>query len=144
MRCSTPSAPSNMFDALTPFVPLTRWFEDAFQPTGTERMLAPPLDVAETEHGFRVTTELPGLSKADVTIQFENGVLTISGEKKQEEKTEGVDWHRVERRFGSFRRSVSLPRGATGENAKASFENGVLTVEIPKREEVKPRSIQIS
>ena len=142
MRCSTAGiAPTGTLDA---FVPLSRWFDDVFQAQGAERMLAPALDVAETEHGFTVTTELPGLSKADVSIQFENGELTISGEKKQGEAVDGVNWHRVERRYGAFRRSVSLPRGAAGENAKATFENGLLTVDIPKREEVKPRSIQIA
>ena len=145
MRCSTTGvAPANAYDTYTPFAPLSRWFDDVFQAQATERMLTPALDVAESEHGFVVTTELPGLAKADVTIQFENGVLTISGEKKQAEATEGTNWHRVERRYGAFRRSVQLPRGAAGENAKASFENGLLTIDIPKREETKPRSIQIA
>jgi HSP20 family protein len=142
MRCSpTGIAPAHVLDA---FMPFSRWFDEAAQNAAGERMLAPPLDVAENEHGFTVTTELPGLAKADVQIQFENGVLTISGEKKQAEETSGATWHRVERRYGAFHRSITLPRGAAGESAKATFENGLLTVAIPKREELKPRSIQIS
>ena len=148
MRCSTAGiAPSNVFETTTPF---SRWFDEVLQFTANEpgaanaRMLAPALDVAENEHGFTVTAELPGLAKSEVQIQFENGVLTISGEKKQAAATDGVNWHRVERRYGAFHRSVSLPRGAGGENAKATFENGLLTVDIPKREELKARSIQIS
>lgn len=123
--------------------PFGRWFDDFFEGAGGDRLLAPALDVAETEHGFVVTTELPGLSKADVSIQLENGVLSISGEKKPAETKEGTHWHRVERRYGAFQRAVTLPRGAAGEHAKATFENGLLTIQIPKREEVKPRSIQI-
>lgn len=142
MRCTpTGMTPAAAFEAMSPF---SRWFDDVFQASAQERMLAPALDVAEDEHAFTITTELPGLTKADVQIQFENGVLTISGEKKQSSSSEGASWHRVERRFGAFHRAVTLPRGAAGENAKATFENGVLTVAIPKREELKPRSIQIS
>lgn len=142
MRCSTSApVPANFLESFTPF---SRWFDEVVQGAANERMLAPPLDVAENEQGFTVTTELPGLAKADVQIHFENGVLTISGEKKQAEETSGGTWHRVERRYGAFHRSVTLPRGAAGESAKATFENGLLTVAIPKREELKPRSIQIS
>jgi len=126
--------------------PLARWFDDFFDgdAPASDRMLTPAIDVSENEHAFVVTTELPGLAKTDVQIAFENGVLSISGEKKQSETKEGVNWHRVERRYGAFRRSVTLPRGAAGENAKATFADGLLTIEIPKREEIKPRTIQIS
>jgi len=126
--------------------PISRWFDDFFDgdAPAADRMLVPAIDVAENEHAFVVTTELPGLAKTDVQIAFENGVLSISGEKKQSETKEGVNWHRVERRYGAFRRSVTLPRGAAGESAKASFADGLLTIEVPKREEIKPRTIQIS
>jgi HSP20 family protein len=126
--------------------PLARWFDDVFDGDAAagDRMLVPAIDVSENEHAFVVTTELPGLAKTDVQIAFENGVLSISGEKKQSDTKEGVNWHRVERRYGAFRRSVTLPRGAAGENAKATFADGLLTIEVPKREEIKPRTIQIS
>lgn len=143
MRCSTAGiAPSNGIESFAPF---SRWFDEVLrQAPATERTLAPALDVAESEHGFTITAELPGLAKADVQIRFEDGVLTISGEKKQPATTDGVNWHRVERAYGSFHRAISLPRGAAGENAKATFESGLLTIDVPKREELKPRAIQIS
>ena len=81
--------------------PLARWFDDVFDGTVSDRMLTPPLDVSETEQGFVVTAELPGLGKSDVSIQLENDVLSVSGEKKHAEATEGVHWHRVERRYGN-------------------------------------------
>lgn len=147
MRNPTDLARANPYAAPAFFAaPIARWFDDFFdgETPATDRMLVPAIDVAETEHAFVVTTELPGLAKSDVQIAFENGVLSITGEKKQSETKEGVNWHRVERRYGAFRRSVTLPRGAAGEQAKATFADGLLTIEVPKRDEIKPRTIQIS
>jgi HSP20 family protein len=110
---------------------------------GADRLIAPALDITEDEHAFVVSAELPGLKKEDVQIQFENGVLSISGEKKQESETTEKNWHRMERRFGAFYRSITLPAGVDVEKVEATFTDGVLSVRIPKREEVKPKAIKI-
>jgi HSP20 family protein len=127
--------------------PLGRFFDDVLgrRTEDGERRLAPALDITEDEHAYSVTTELPGLKKDDVTIQFENDVLTISGEKRVEKEVEGKDrsWHRMERRYGSFLRTVSLPNTVALDKADAKFEDGVLTITLPKREDVKPKTLQI-
>ena len=143
-------APKDVFEGMSPFgLTFGRLFDDMLGRTGPraedgERVLTPMLDIVEDEHAFVVTAELPGLSKEDVQIQLENGVLSISGEKKQVLETKGQSWHRAERRYGTFYRAVSLPRGVAGEGTEAKFEGGVLTVRVPKREDVKPKAIKIS
>jgi HSP20 family protein len=109
------------------------------------RLLAPALDITEDDQAYTVTTELPGLKKEDVKIQVEDGTLTISGEKRAEKETDGKDrsWHRMERRYGSFLRTVSLPTAVAVESADAKFEDGVLTITLPKREDVKPKTLKI-
>ena len=88
--------------------------------------------------------ELPGLAKEDVAVTIENGVLSISGEKKAEKEQKGRTYHRVERFYGSVHRAISLPQGVDASRAAARFENGVLTIELPKTEDVKPRTLKIS
>ncbi len=146
MNSQTPLARKEVLDSMSPYgLTFGRWFDDMLGRTQEDggRLLTPALDITEDEHAFHVMTELPGLCKDDVQIQFENGVLTISGEKKQESETSGKSWHRMERRYGAFHRAITLPRGAAMETADATFENGVLTITIPKREDVKPRTIKI-
>ncbi|MBI3269282.1 MAG: Hsp20/alpha crystallin family protein [Planctomycetes bacterium] len=103
----------------------------------------PALDVFEGKDALHVQIELPGMDQKDLALTFHDGVLTIRGEKKQEWQTEGHEVHRVERRYGSFARSLSLPATVDPAQAAASFKNGVLTILLPKREEAKPREIQI-
>lgn len=79
-----------------------------------------------------IHAELPGVKKEDIHLELQGGVLTISGEKKQEKKEENEKWHRVERFYGSFQRKMTVPEGVTEENIKAKFNNGVLEVEFPK------------
>ena len=146
MNAQTPLARKEVLESMNPYgLTFGRWFDDMLGRTQEDsgRLLSPALDITEDEHAFHVMTELPGLGKDDVQIQFENGVLTISGEKKQESETSGKSWHRMERRYGAFHRAITLPRGAAMETADAKFENGVLTITIPKREDVKPRTIKI-
>lgn len=134
------------FEGMSPYgLTFGRWFDDMLGRTQEDggQLLTPALDITEDENEFRVTTELPGLTKDDVQIQLENGVLAISGEKKQESESKGKSWHRMERRYGAFFRSITLPRGAALETADAKFENGILVIRIPKREDVKPRTIKI-
>ena len=105
----------------------------------------PVVDVREDKDELSLQAELPGLRSEDVRVNVENGVLTISGEKKQEieECQEGSDYHLVERRYGRFERSFTLPRSVDAEKVKAEFANGVLTVTLPKAEAAKPRRIEV-
>jgi HSP20 family protein len=105
----------------------------------------PAVDVHETKDELVLQAELPGLNPEDVELNVENGVLTISGEKKQErsEGEEGSDYHLVERRYGRFERRFSLPRSVDPERVKAEFANGMLNISLPKAEAAKPRRIPI-
>ncbi|MGB5400706.1 MAG: Hsp20/alpha crystallin family protein, partial [Thermoanaerobaculia bacterium] len=103
----------------------------------------PPVDVQETEDAYVFTAELPGMSKDDVSITLEDNLLTLSGERSLKEKEEGENFHRVERAYGSFSRSFSLPSQVDSSKVEASFKDGLLTVEIAKAEQAKPRKIEI-
>jgi HSP20 family protein len=93
---------------------------------------SPSCDVKETDNSYIIHAELPGVQKEDIKVELQDGMLTISGEKKHEKKEENEKWHMVERSFGKFQRSMAVPEGVTEENIKASFDNGVLQVEFPK------------
>lgn len=108
----------------------------------TSRWL-PNMDVQEDRDRFTISMELPGLSKDDVSLTVREGVLTIEGERKQEDEKEGVNYHRVERRYGKFLRSFQLPVRVQEDKIEAVFKEGVLTVQIPKAEEVKPKQIAV-
>ena len=134
---------------LTPFgrlledwMTFPRW-PDAFGNGEIDRMLKPALDVSETEGAYQVHAELPGVAKEDVTITLENNTLSISGEKKREEEQKGKGWHRVERSYGSFQRSIALPKGVDADKAEATFKDGVLTLHIPKSEKAKPKTLKV-
>ncbi|HEV3474184.1 MAG TPA: Hsp20/alpha crystallin family protein [Actinomycetota bacterium] len=103
----------------------------------------PALDVYESPDRFVITVELPGVTPDQVDISVENSTLTVRGERKFYDNMAERDFHRIERRFGSFGRSVSLPQVADAERIEASFDAGVLRIEVPKREEAKPRKIQV-
>lgn len=104
----------------------------------------PAVDISETDDEYVFTAELPGMSKDDVTVEVENGVLTIRGEKHSERKSEKNEKRRyVERRYGSFSRSFTLPSDAKDDAVKASYEGGVLTIEVGRSEDKKPRVISI-
>ncbi len=104
---------------------------------------APALDINETKDGYVVTVELPGTSKDDISIECQDNLLTVRGQKKSErERHEGEHVHYTERTFGSFSRTIRLPADSVGD-AKASFRDGVLTIQIPKAEERKPRVVAI-
>jgi HSP20 family protein len=111
---------------------------------GALRRWMPAMDLVETDDHFVLRADLPGLSEDDVKIEFEDGTLTVSGERKSahESKTDG--YYRIERAFGSFSRSLTLPQGVDPEAVTAGFDRGVLEVRIPKPEERKPRRIEIS
>jgi HSP20 family protein len=111
---------------------------------GGSLMRAPDTDVIETEREIRVVTEMPGLKRDSIEVDVENNVLTIRGEKR-EERTEGEAgrFHLAERRYGTFARSFVLPRDVDPEQINAEFQDGVLTIAIPKSERVRRRRIQV-
>lgn len=104
----------------------------------------PPVDIEETANGLRVTAEVPGMRKEDIHVEFENGLLTIRGERNREKKTEEKNFHRVERSYGTFVRSFRLPASIDAEQISANYSDGVLTLEMPKSETAKARRIEIS
>jgi HSP20 family protein len=103
----------------------------------------PALDIRETEDRFEVTVDLPGMSSDDVEVMFEDGTLTIRGRRELSRDQDEGQYHRIERSYGSFARSVRLPRVADPERIEASFDDGVLSVQVPKREEAKARTIEV-
>jgi HSP20 family protein len=115
--------------------------------SGREDMLhgewIPKVDIFENRENLVIEAELPGISRNDFELSFENNVITLSGERKFEKKSEGDNYHRVERSYGSFTRSFTLPQTVTAEGAKAEFNNGILFVTLPKREETKARKIEV-
>ena len=104
---------------------------------------SPQVDIFENQNEIVLEAELAGMKPEDVDISIENNVLTLHGERKFEKKDEGDNFHRVERAYGSFTRSFTLPPTVQSENANAEFENGVLRLTLAKREEAKPRRIEI-
>ncbi len=104
---------------------------------------APAVDIHDTGEGFVVTADLPGVKKEDIVIDLKDGTLTIKGEKKFEEKVPKENYIRIERSYGRFVRSFSLPNNVDAEKIKATFNNGILDLQIPKKEEAKPKQITI-
>jgi HSP20 family protein len=104
----------------------------------------PPVDIFENEnHEIVLKAELPGIKREDIDIRVENNLLTIRGERKREHETKDEAYHRVERTYGAFSRSFSLPSSVDTEHVNADFKDGVLTVTLPAREEAKPRQVQV-
>ena len=110
-----------------------------------ERMWLPAVDVHETKDEFMLTLDIPGVTEKDVHISITGDLLTVKGERRFEREGEGDGntYHRVERLYGKFERSVQLPTMVQTDKVKASYRDGVLTVKLPKAEEVKPREIKI-
>ena len=104
---------------------------------------APALDISERKDAYLVTVELPGVEADDLEITLEDGLLTIQGERHFAHDSSEQQFHRVERRYGAFRRSITLPAQVQAEQIEASFENGVLQIVVPKMEEAKPKRIQV-
>jgi HSP20 family protein len=104
----------------------------------------PAVDIFDAADAIVLKAELPGLTPDDIDIEIDDNVLTLKGERRFEEKVEEGRYYRVERAYGSFQRSVSLPQGVKPDEIKATFEHGVLTVRVPKAEEVKPRKIAVA
>ncbi len=103
----------------------------------------PPVNVYEDEHNITLTAELPGVEEKDIDVSLENNVLTITGERKLENEEKKENFHRIERSYGRFTRSFTLPPTVDTENVNAEFNNGVLKISLDKREEAKPKQIKI-
>ena len=103
----------------------------------------PTVDVSETENEIFVEAELPGMKREDVNVSLENNILTIKGERKKEEKKKEGKYHSTERYYGSFYRALDLPTYVDEKNIQAKFKDGVLEVIMPKKEEAKPKQIEI-
>ena len=110
---------------------------------GAVRRRVPSMDLAETETHFVLRADLPGLSEEDVSIELDDNVLTVAGERKSEHEEKQEGYYRVERSFGQFRRSLTLPEGVDAEGIAATFDKGVLEIRVPKPEERKPRKVAI-
>ncbi len=105
--------------------------------------LTPAVNIEENENEYIITAELPGVKKSDVKITFEDGALSISGEKKVENEDKKDNFHRIERRYGMFSRSFAIPTSIVVDKIDASFKDGVLKVVLPKAEEAKPKQIEV-
>lgn len=110
---------------------------------GESRLFAPRINIAETDQAYEVTVDLPGMKPDDFNIEFKEGQLWISGEKKQECEEKGKSYHRVERHYGQFRRVITLGTDVDAENVDATYRDGVLTLQVPKVAAVQPRRINV-
>jgi HSP20 family protein len=104
---------------------------------------APMVDIAETDEEFLIKAEIPEVKKEDVKVSIENGVLAIRGERKQEKEEQGKRYHRVERYYGSFLRTFTVPDNVEESRVKAEFKDGVLNLHLPKSEKAKPKAIDV-
>lgn len=116
------------------------FFEDPFRPLSMRKWLdddrgfSPRMDVSESDKEICIRADMPGMDEKDIHLSLENNTLTISGEKRVEKEEKGLTYHRMERSYGSFSRSIGLPEGVDFDRIDAKFKNGVLTVNIPKPE----------
>ena len=137
--------PTSAYATREPFARLLdTFFNDLQGEEVSNRGWVPPVDIQETTEGYKLHAELPGLTKDDINITLENNVLRLSGERKLEKDVKKETFHRVERTYGAFSRAFALPQQVNAEGVQAAFENGVLTITVPKAEQAKPRKIAIS
>lgn len=125
---------------------LNQTFSQAFGSEGQElssRSWAPAVDIYEDDQHLVIKAELPGVDPKDVEVRVENHTLFLKGERKFEKETNEGNYHRVERSYGSFSRSFTLPNSVNTEGAQAEYKDGLLTLKLAKREEAKPRTIKI-
>jgi len=109
-----------------------------------DQEISPRINVEENDNEWVISAELPGVLKEDVNVNFQDNVLSISGEKKIEDKDESKNYHRFERSSGKFNRSLKVNTSVVAEKIKADYKDGILTITLPKAEEAKPKSIDIS
>jgi HSP20 family protein len=110
----------------------------------TQGSFVPPVDVYEDEHSIQLKMEVPGIEEKDIDIRLENNLMTVRGERQFSKETKEENYHRIERRYGSFSRSFTLPNTVNPEDVKADYDKGVLTIRLGKRAEAKPKQIKVS
>src|SRR5215475_7658329 len=138
-----------MITRIDPFRELANLFENFAEATsGKDQLMAgsfvPPVDVYEDEHNVVLKLEVPGVNEEDLKVSLENNTLTITGERKFEKEEKEENFHRIERRYGSFTRTFRLPNAVDSEKVEAGYEKGVLKITLAKRAEAKPKTIKIA
>ena len=127
---------------------MNRLFREGYGPTQEESLTAgsfiPAVDVYEDDHAITLKMEVPGIDQKDIDIRLENNVLTVRGERKFEKDEKEENFQRVERRYGSFSRSFTLPSTVDTDNVNAEYDNGVLNIRLDKRAEAKPKQIKVN
>jgi len=150
-----PSWPSHRREDAGPFAELHKQMDELFDdwarsvrpPVATRReagLLRPTIDVSETEDAFKVSAELPGVEEKDVDVTVSDDRLTIKAEKRKESEEKDERFHRVERSYGAFERTMTLPPGVDTENVNAEMKNGTLTITIPKTQRMKEHTRKIA
>jgi len=129
---------------------MNRLFRDSFGPEGTKEdealtttRFAPPVDVYEDEHNVTLKIEVPGIDEKDIDVRVENNTLSVHGERKFEKEEKEENFRRVERQYGSFTRTFTLPQAVDQEGVRANYDKGVLKIELAKKAEAKPKQIKI-
>jgi HSP20 family protein len=128
---------------------MNRLFNDSFGPVPTQESLTagsfvPPVDVYEDDKSIRVKMEVPGVDEKDIDVHLENNLLTVRGERKLEKETKEENYHRIERSYGSFTRSFSLPNTVNSEDVNASYSKGVLSISLGKKADARPKQIKVN
>jgi HSP20 family protein len=128
---------------------MNRLFRESYSPEAPEEALtttnfAPPVDIYEDEHNITLKLEVPGIDEKDIDVRVENTTLTVQGERKIEKEEKEENFRRVERQYGSFTRSFTLPSTVDLEQVSANYENGVLKIKLAKKAEAKPKQIKVN
>jgi HSP20 family protein len=127
---------------------MNRLFRESFGEGGQEALMsttfAPPVDVYEDEHNVSLKIEVPGIEEKDIDVRIENNTLTVHGERKFEKEEKEENFRRVERQYGSFTRTFTLPNTVDVDKVQASYDKGVLKITLPKKAEAKPRQIKVN
>src|SRR3989449_8476184 len=128
---------------------MNRLFRESYSPEGPEEALtttsfAPPVDIYEDEHNITLKIEVPGIDEKDIDVRIENNTLTVYGERKFEKEEKEENYRRVERQYGSFTRTFTLPTTVDAEKVEAHYDKGVLKVKLAKKAEAKPKQIKVN
>ncbi len=128
---------------------MNRLFRDSYGPEGQDEALttsafAPPVDVYEDEHNVTLKIEVPGIEEKDIDVRIENNTLTVHGERKFEKEEKEENYRRVERQYGSFTRTFTLPNTVNHDNVQADYDKGVLKIKLAKKAEAKPKQIKVN